>query len=116
MIKAIVIILKESNFCDSHIKDILPECIVNQKEKTNYSAIIGTTLRNDHKPLSALFNSNNFLITSELGIIKKQEFCNKIKNVLTYAEDLHYFSNEETNYYMNVIKLEIWLQMVSKGR
>ncbi len=67
-------------------------------------------------PLLKLFTPNYALLTDELGLIEKRAFCNKIKNILNYAEDPHYFFNDQTNYYMNIIKLEIWLQLVDKGR
>lgn len=97
-------------------QDILPNCIINQPEKTNYSAVIGSILRNERANLLKLFSYNNTLLTDELGLIKKRDFCNKIKNVIRYSEDPHYFFNEETNYYMNIIKLEIWLKFVDKGK
>lgn len=97
-------------------KDILPVCITGQTTKTTYATSITATILNEKNNLANLFSHDCRILIAEMDIVDKVKFCDRIKIVLDLASDPHFLANQETRYLMNLINLEIWLQIVDKGR
>ena len=56
------------------------------------------------------------LFCSELDIVNKTKFKDKIQSVLLLSGDKNFTGGQDINFYMNAIRLEIWLSLVDKGK
>ena len=96
--------------------DILPDYITKQKNKTNYVNMFTQTFRNDAENIQKMICSDRKLLCAKMNIIKEDEFKAKIQSVLDMSQDPNFYGGEDINYYMNIIKLELWLEVVEKGK
>lgn len=96
--------------------DILPHYITHQKNKTNYTNMNRHILYNDKCNIGKLICERNALLCSELDIVNKTKFKNKIQSVLLLSGDKNFTGGQDINFYMNIIRLEIWLSLVNKGK
>ena len=74
------------------------------------------TFRNDAENIQKMICSDRKLLCAKMNIIKEDEFKAKIQSVLDMSQDPNFYGGEDINYYMNIIKLELWLEVVEKGK
>lgn len=96
--------------------DILPQYITKQINKTNYASMFRHMLKTDYRNIYELICGDRELFCSKLGIVYENLFKSKIRSVLDMAFDANFNGGDDINYYMNIIKLEIWLVLVSYGK
>ena len=96
--------------------DILPKFITGQKSKTNYVNMIRETINNDRNNIYDLICSGRSLLVAELGIVDEYKFKKRIQQVLEMSKDSNFCGGDDANYYINIIRMEIWLLLINKGR
>lgn len=96
--------------------DILPDYITKQENKTNYVNMVRQMLVNDKEHIKKLVCQESVLQISLLGIVNESLFKNRINNILEMSSDPNFCGGEDACYYMNLIKMELWLQQINKGR
>lgn len=96
--------------------DILPNYIVMQENKTNYVNMLRQMLLNDKEYLQKLVLKESPLHISMLGIVNDTLFKERIGNILEMSSDPNFCGGDDACYYTNLIKMELWLTQVDKGR
>ncbi len=96
--------------------DILPNYIVMQQNKTNYVNMLRQMLVNDREYLQKLICNESPLRISMLGIVNDTLFKERINNILEMSLDPNFCGGDDACFYTNLIKMELWLKQVDKGR
>lgn len=97
-------------------KNILPNYITEQQNKTNYSPSLILKFKKDRDNIFNLFFSVSTICLAKFNIVNQNLFLSKLKIFLKMLDDPHFVPNVETKYMTNLIYMEIWLREMSKGR